>query len=29
MPCDKSPGNDGLAKEFFELFWSEFKKPFL
>ena len=27
MPCDKSPGNDGLTKEFFETFWSEVKKP--
>ena len=26
MPNDKSPGNDGLAKEFFEKFWSEVKK---
>ena len=26
MPCDKSPGNDGLTKEFFETFWSEVKK---
>ena len=29
MPNDKSPGNDGLTKEFFETFWSEVKKPFL
>ena len=26
MPNDKSPGNDGLTKEFFETFWSEVKK---
>ena len=26
MPNDKSPGNDGLTKEFFETFWSEIKK---
>ena len=29
MPNDKSPGNDGLTKEFFETFWSEVKKKFL
>ena len=29
MPNDKSPGNDGLTKEFFETFWSEIKEPFL
>ena len=29
MPNDKSPGNDGLTKEFFGTFWSEVKKPFL
>ena len=29
MPNDKSPGNDGLTKEFFETFWSEVKKTFL
>ena len=28
MPNDKSPGNHGLTKEFFETFWSEVKKPF-
>ena len=27
MTNDKSPGNDGLTKEFFETFWSEVKKP--
>ena len=26
MPNDKSAGNDGLTKEFFETFWSEVKK---
>ena len=26
MPNDKSPGNDGLTKEFFETFWSEVKQ---
>ena len=26
---NKSPGNDGLTKEFYELFWSDIKKPFL
>ena len=29
MPNDKSPGNDGLNKEFFGKFQSEVKKPFL
>ena len=29
MPNDKSPGNDGLNKEFIETFWSEVKKRFL
>ena len=28
MPNDKSPGNDGLTKKFFETFWSEVKKHF-
>ena len=28
MPNEKSPGNDGLTKEFFETFWSEIKKTF-
>ena len=28
MPNDKSR-NDGLTKEFFEIFWSEVKKTFL
>ena len=26
MPNVKSPGNDGLTKEFFGIFWSEVKK---
>ena len=29
MPNERSPGNDGLTKEFFEKFWSELKKSFL
>ena len=29
MPNDKSPGNDGLTKTFFETFWSAVKKTFL
>ena len=29
MPNDKSPGNDGLTKEFLETFWSEIKQTFL
>ena len=29
MSNGKSPGNDGLTKEFFETFWCEVKKPFL
>ena len=27
MPNNKSPGNDGLAKEFYETFWEEIKIP--
>ena len=26
---NKSPGNDGLSKEFYECLWDEIKKPFL
>ena len=26
---NKSPGNDGVSKEFYECFWNEMKKPFL
>ena len=26
---NKSPGNDGLSREFYECFWDEVKKPFL
>ena len=26
---NKSPGKDGLSKEFYECFWAEVKKPFL
>ena len=29
MENNKSPGNDGLSKEFYECFWDEIKKPFL
>ena len=29
MENDKSPGNDGLSKEFYEYFWNEIKNPFL
>ena len=29
MPKNKSPGNDGLTKEFSETFWDELKKPFI
>ena len=29
MDNNKSPGNDGLSKEFYEWFWDEVKKPFL
>ena len=29
MENNKSPGNDGLYKEFYECFWNEIKNPFL
>ena len=29
MQNNKSPGNDGLTKEFFECFWDDLKKPFI
>ena len=29
MDNNKSPGNDGLFKEFYECFWDELKKPVL
>ena len=29
MPRNKSPGNDGLTKEFYETFWDELKIPFI
>ena len=27
MPNNKSPGNDGLTKEFYEVFWDDLKTP--
>ena len=29
MPYDSSPGNDGLTKEYFKMFWPEVKNTFL
>ena len=29
MSKNKSPGNDGLTKEFYEIFWDELKIPFI
>ena len=29
MENNKSPGNDGLSKEFYECFWDEIKKTLL
>ena len=29
MPKNKSPGNDGVTKEFFETFLDELKIPFI
>ena len=29
MPKNKSPGNDGLTKEFYETFWDELKIPLI
>ena len=27
MPNNKSPGNDGITKEFYEAFWNDLKTP--
>ena len=27
MPNNKSPGNDGLTREFYKTFWEEVKPP--
>ena len=29
VPNNKTPGNDGLSKEFYEAFWNELKDPLL
>ena len=29
IPSNKLPGNDGLAKEFYETFWDELKNSFI
>ena len=29
MQNNKSPGNEELTKEFYEMFWSEIKHPFM
>ena len=29
MPNNKTPGNNGLSKEFYEAFWNELKDPLL
>ena len=29
MQNNKSPGNDGLSKEFYEIFWDDIKVSFL
>ena len=29
MPNNKSPGNDGITKEFYETFWDDLKTPLL
>ena len=29
MPKNKSPGNDDITKEFYEIFWDELKIPFI
>ena len=28
-PNNKSPGNDGITKEFYEAFWDDLKTPLL
>ena len=29
MPNNKSPGNDGLTKEFYEVFWEDLLTPII